>query len=308
MLRSAHARACLLGEHCDWAGQGASLVLPLANRLEVQVRAADWGLVIHSELGVTRVDATGRCLDSDPNRYVVAAARTLARHGVKLPPSRVVVRSEIPMGRGLGSSAALLVASLRALGAHAGVMLDRDQAAAWALEAESQDLGVPCGPLDPLACAFDQPQRIRWPDQQRKALGKAPPTLVVLLPDPVPAAPILEALNAARDQPAVQAALRTWGEAAEQGAQDLDRQDWAALGQKLDRAQAAYDSLDLPALQAPRLGALIAELRGLGALGAKFMGAGGERSAVAVFSTPSHLADAQRVLESRGLQCLSGGV
>lgn len=304
MLRHAHARACLIGEHCDWAGRGASLVLPLQARMQVQVRASDWGLAVHSELGHTRVDATGRCLPGDPNRYVVAVARTLAKRGVPLPPARAVVRSEIPIGRGLASSAALCVAATRALAGHAGITLSDAQVADIATQAEVEDLGVACGRLDQLACMVGQPTLIRWPEETSTVVDGAPHVLVVCLPEPVPAGPLLKDLQAHRDSPEIAAALQVWGEGALAAADCLRAQDWVGLGDEMNHAQSAYEAIGRPLAQAPQLSALCGQLREAGALGAKFMGAGGERSAIAVFGTEAEAASGAMALTGQGLRCV----
>ena len=302
MLRTASARACLIGEHCDWAGQGASLILPLQAQIEVQTRAYDWGLVVHSELGRTRVDATGRCMPQDPNRYVVAVARTLAKRGVPLPPARAVVRSQIPIGRGLASSAALCVAATRSLAGHAGITLSNAQVADIAFQAEAEDLGVPCGRLDQLACMANSPTLVTWPDETSSVLSQSPHALVVCLPEPVPAGPLLQAFQSKPQ--ALQAALLVWGQGALHSAEALESADWAALGGFMNQAQSAYAAIDLPIAHAPMLSALCVELRTLGATGAKFMGAGGERSAIAVFASAQELEQAARELGEKGLTCV----
>ncbi|MFT5586125.1 MAG: mevalonate kinase [Cognaticolwellia sp.] len=302
MLSTAHARACLIGEHCDWAGQGASLVLPLQAQLHVQTRASDWGLVVHSELGHTRADATGRCLPQDPNRYVVSVARTLAKRGVPLPPARVLVRSQIPIGRGLASSAALCVAATRSLAAHAGITLSDAQVADIAFQAEAEDLGVPCGRLDQLACMATSPTLMTWPDETFKVLSQPAHALVVCLPEPVPAGPLLKAFQS--NPQALQAALQVWGQGALRASEALESADWAALGGFMNQAQSAYEAIDLAIAQAPKLSALCTDLRVLGATGAKFMGAGGERSAIAVFESDQALEEAARLLGEKGLICI----
>ena len=302
MLSTANARACLIGEHCDWAGQGASLVLPLSAEIQVQTLSCDWGLVVHSELWHTRVDATGRCLPQDPNRYVVAVARTLAKRGVPLPPARVVVRSEIPIGRGLASSAALCVASTRSLAGHAGINLSDAQVADIAYQAEAEDLGVACGRLDPLACLAKSPTLVRWPEETSTVLSQSPHVLVACLPEPMDADPLLQAFRS--NPKAMAPALKTWGEGAVLAAEALESGDWNTLGQLLNQAQSAYEAIELPIARAPKLSALCAALRDQGALGAKFMGAGGERSAIAVFASAEAVDAAAAKMEEAGDVCV----
>ena len=72
----------------------------------------------------------------------------------------------------------------------------------------------------------------------------------------------------------------------------------------MNQAQSAYEAIDLPIAHAPMLSALCVELRTLGATGAKFMGAGGERSAIAVFASAQELEQAARELGEKGLTCV----
>ena len=262
MIHHAPGRACLIGEHCDWAGgpAAACVVVPLRAGVEVTVRRADWGLVVHSAYGVTRMGAEGRCVADDPNRYVAAVARELLRRGHKLPPARVVVRSDLPAGRGFSSSAAVCVAAARALAAHAGVPVD---AADVAYRAERDDLGVNCGEMDPLACAAGVPLFVSWgPPRSQRALrpGARVPLLVAAFPDEVPAGPLLSALDEARPV----AAFEAWGRGAERAAAALEAGDLVALGAELDAAQEVYEGLGVPALEAPKLGERCRQLRALG--------------------------------------------
>ncbi|HJN75420.1 MAG TPA: hypothetical protein QGF58_15940 [Myxococcota bacterium] len=306
MIHFAPGRACLLGEHCDWAGgvDAACLVVPLKVGIEVTVRRADWGLVVHSAYGVTRMGADMRCVAEDPNRYVAAVARELLRQGLSLPPARVVVRSTLLAGRGFSSSAAVCVAAARALAAHAGVEVD---AAGVAYRAERRDLGVNCGEMDQLASAAGAPLFIDWgPPRAERRLrpGLSIPLLVAAFPDEISAAPILAALAEARPS----AAFAAWGAGARRAAVALEAGDLVALGAELDAAQAVYESLELPALQAPKLGETCDALRALGALGAKFSGAGGDRSLVAVFEDDGGLARGRVLLEERGLIVLDASL
>ena len=296
----------MVGEHCDWASgpDAACLVVPLRVGVEVTVRRADWGLVVHSDYGITRMGSDVRCVADDPNRYVAAVARELVRRGHVLPPARVVVRSTLPAGRGFSSSAAVCVATARGLSAHASVEVP---VADVAYRAEHDDLGVACGEMDPMASAAGAPLFIDWgPPRTERAVvpGSATPLLVAAFPDEVLAGPILDALADARPN----AAFQSWGAGARRAADALERGDLVALGSEMNAAQAVYEGLDIPALRAPKLVETCAALRARGALGAKFSGAGGDRSLVALFADEASAAAGQAVLESRGLLVLDASV
>ena len=90
--------------------------------------------------------------------YVVGVAVVLVRHGVIDPPrARLVVSSDVPQSVGVSSSAALEVATARALGAGA---LDPLRLAALCQEAENHVVGAPCGIMDQVTVAVGTPGAI----------------------------------------------------------------------------------------------------------------------------------------------------
>lgn len=293
----APGRVCLLGEHTDWAevqSPRACLVAPVPQGVWARVYAAPaWSLT--SPFGSGPLDLRAPPHPSDPLGLVRAVLRRLGAPD-RLPPLHLALEGDLPAGRGLSSSAATAVALVRAVsrvdpaalwaGVEPGSEPEANRIAQVALEAERDGLGVNCGLMDPLACAWGRPLAVRWgPRVQVRALPGGPlPLRVYSFPSPTPAAPILAALRRAldRQEPALLHALRVWGEGALAGADALERGDLAALGARMNAAQEAMEGLPLPELRAPAVERLCRDWRATGALGAKFSGAGGERSAVAV--------------------------
>ena len=156
----APGRVNLIGEHTDYNG---GLVLPLALGLatQVAVRWRDDGRVRgRSQLAGEQSAA----LADGPAATWLDHVRGVARVGASDGrwPARgfdVEVRSDVPAGAGLASSAALGVATACALAAAAGdppcTDDDRARLALVAHEAEHDFVGVPCGTMDQLvsACA-----------------------------------------------------------------------------------------------------------------------------------------------------------
>ena len=213
-----------------------------------------------------------------------------------------MVRSSLPMGRGFSSSAAVCVASAVALAGHAQVELDPDTAAEVALAAERDDLGIGCGPMDPLACAHGRILHIRWPSGEKRLLDGEPLLLAAAFPTATNSDHILTALSENLNRSDVRKAIDGWGELAEEGAECIS--DPVALGALLNRAQALYDAIALPPLAAPGLGRARAAIDEL-CTGSKFTGAGGDRSLVAVFQHPDARAEAGRRLHELGLIAVS---
>ena len=84
--------------------------------------------------------------------YVIGVAIVLVRHGVIDPPTaRLEITSDLPRSVGVASSAALEVATARALGAE---VIDPFRLAALCQEAENHVVGAPCGIMDQVAVAL----------------------------------------------------------------------------------------------------------------------------------------------------------
>ena len=81
-------------------------------------------------------------------QYLLGVALVLVRHAViPIPRVRLEVASELPTSVGVASSAALEVATARALGA----AVDQMRLAALCQEAENHVVGAPCGVMDQVA-------------------------------------------------------------------------------------------------------------------------------------------------------------
>jgi len=158
----APGRVNLIGEHTDY---NLGLVLPMAIDLACFVATApspSGVLCVHSiQLGEGaewRVEdipsATPQGKWSD---RVVGIARELALRGVPIAGQNLLIDSEVPLGGGLSSSAALGVALGLALGgpapggSHAALELAR---LAWTVE--NDFVGVPCGIMDQFISANGQ--------------------------------------------------------------------------------------------------------------------------------------------------------
>lgn len=87
--------------------------------------------------------------------YVVGGLLALAReHGLR-PPSglRLLIRSDVPEGKGVSSSAALEVAALHAMAVAYGVALDPRALALLCQQVENLVVGAPCGVMDQMTAA-----------------------------------------------------------------------------------------------------------------------------------------------------------
>ena len=162
---SAPGRLDLLGGVADYAG---ALVLEVPTRVTTTVTATpDDRLRVGdveftpgavAELaGLPYGEIRARLADVPRwTRYLIGVALVLVRHGVIGPPAvRLTVASDVPSSLGVSSSAALEVATARALGADRSV--DPLRLAVLCQEAENEVVGAPCGVMDQVAVTVGTP-------------------------------------------------------------------------------------------------------------------------------------------------------
>jgi len=151
---TAPGRVNLIGEHTDY---NEGFVLPLALQLGVTVAAARRADGVSAVRSMQR-DGVARYVAATvaPGRitgwaaYVAGVAWALRISGVEVPDAELLVDSDLPVGAGLSSSAALGCAAGRALLDLAGVNLPPTELALVARRAENDYVGAPTGVMDQL--------------------------------------------------------------------------------------------------------------------------------------------------------------
>src|SRR5438034_3334630 len=155
---SAPGRVNLIGEHTDYNG-GPVLPVALGVRTTVVAGPADAGVL---EVVSTRDGHLTR-LDPRDHRaagwaaYVAGVWHELTAaggRGERLAGARVAVAGDVPVGAGLASSAALTVATAKALALLARAPLTPRQIAGVAFRAEHDHVGVRCGIMDQTIAAL----------------------------------------------------------------------------------------------------------------------------------------------------------
>jgi galactokinase len=158
----APARANLIGEHTDYATNAGHVLptpLPFYTTVSVQETSGPAGRIVLSsdkypdETVTLDVDAAPKGQWTD---YVVGSARVVSRSAA-LPALAVHVASDVPIGSGISSSAALCVATIRSLKGLLGLDLNDEQIALLAHQAEHDYVGVPCGKMDQFASSVGRP-------------------------------------------------------------------------------------------------------------------------------------------------------
>ena len=158
LVYRAPGRVNLIGEHTDY---NEGFVFPAAIDLYTRVTVAprnDRKLLIHSQsfsndieidLDDSRANARGHWSD-----YVRGVALMLERAGHRLKGAGLDVRSTVPIGAGLSSSAALEVAAGHALLETSGHDVDRLELAKLCQQAENEFVGMRCGIMDQFIACF----------------------------------------------------------------------------------------------------------------------------------------------------------
>jgi galactokinase len=151
----APGRVNLLGEHTDY---NDGFVLPIAIPLQTCVAldySVDAAFHVYSAILDQQVSFSPRG-PAPPGfaRYIEGCIRLLEERGVTVPPLHMYVSSEVPMGAGLSSSAALEVAALRALRALLRLPLDDVSIARIGQQAEIRYANVRCGIMDQMAVSL----------------------------------------------------------------------------------------------------------------------------------------------------------
>jgi galactokinase len=153
----APGRVNLIGEHTDY---NLGFVLPVALQLATTVAmapACDGKLRIYSEhhremrewnaAEIGSIERAGHWSD-----YPIGVARELAHAGHPIAPANFLIRSSVPEGSGVSSSAALEVSS--ALAFLHGRSIDPLDLARLCQRAEVSFVGMPCGIMDQYVSIF----------------------------------------------------------------------------------------------------------------------------------------------------------
>lgn len=152
---SAPGRVNLLGEHTDY---NDGFMLPVATPQRTMValsRSGDDHFHFYSpNLDATVTFAKDGSAPQGFGSYIEGCIRLVQAEGIEVPPLRVYVETDLPVGSGLSSSAALEVATLRAMRALLGFELDDVKLARIAQRAEIEYARVNCGIMDQMASSL----------------------------------------------------------------------------------------------------------------------------------------------------------
>lgn len=153
----APGRINIIGEHTDYnegfvlpAAVNRCVLVAVRPRSDRQVRAYSVNLRREVRFHLDRLRRVARSWAN----YVRGVAWALQERGARLPGVDMAIESDVPIGGGLSSSAALEVAAAYAWMRVAGLRISRRNLALLCRKAENEFVGVPCGIMDQFASAM----------------------------------------------------------------------------------------------------------------------------------------------------------
>jgi galactokinase len=150
----APGRVNLIGEHTDY-NDGFVLPFAIDRYVELEIEESDkfcfYSNNLNEEVKLSSLQKTNSWAD-----YVVGVIKEIEKRGYKIQPVKIKVDSNIPIGAGLSSSAALEVASAYAISEYFGLNLSKIDIVKISREAEANFVGVNCGIMDQFASAFSK--------------------------------------------------------------------------------------------------------------------------------------------------------
>ncbi|MBD2358406.1 galactokinase [Tolypothrix sp. FACHB-123] len=187
---SASGRVNLLGEHTDY-NDGFVLPTAIPQQTTVQLGFSNDGQhQFYSENLQERVNILD--IHHSPSgfaSYIFGCIEVLKQSGYTIPSLNVYVQSSVPIGSGLSSSAALEVATIRAIRQLLNLPINDVEIAQIAQQAEIHYAGVQCGIMDQMACSLADTQHILFLDTrtlERRLLPLPEQTSIVVIDSGVP--------------------------------------------------------------------------------------------------------------------------
>ncbi len=277
----AAGKVILLGEHGVVYGRHA-LALPIPDAVAVTLTESD---ALMHDLPAEFVDLL------------------LSQMGVENSHWRIGVDSRLPFGKGLGSSAAIAVAIVRAFDQRLGLGFDDERVNAIAFECEKLAHGTPSG-VDNTLSTYARPMLFCNDGGLQVTtieVNETPPLLIAWGDEKGRTSEQVASVRERRDQaPAhFDAVFDEMDRLSRQGADFLRAGSWQELGALMNLCHGLLNAIGV---STPNLERMVTLARQAGATGAKLTGAGGGGSIVAL--CPDDIDAVEQALQQGGYQTL----
>ncbi|MDP2767344.1 MAG: mevalonate kinase [Candidatus Methanoperedens sp.] len=282
---SAPGKIYLFGEHAVVYGEPA-IACAVELRTRVSAKSSD-AITIYSGIGNTG-------LDFEVHPYVSSAIKRLGS-----PDVSIEITSDIPVGSGLGSSAAVTIATLAAINIEFGLGYENEKLAKIGHEIEKEVQGA-ASPTDTFVSTFGGVVEI----PSRKRLNLLDCGIVIGNTNkgasPKKTAKLVKQVAALKEEypDAINPIIKTIGSFARQGEVLVSEKNYTSLGKLMNVNHGLLDALGVCTM---KLSTLVYAARNAGAYGAKLTGAGGGGCMVALTDSPHKVADA---IEKAGGQAI----
>lgn len=186
----APGRVNLLGEHTDY---NDGFVLPIATPQRTYVALGystdDMCHLYSATLDQSVIFRRKGDIPAGFGSYIEGCMRMVDEYGVDVPALNIFVNSDVPVGAGLSSSAALEVAMLRALRSLLGAGFDDVELAKMAQQAEIRFAKVKCGLMDQMASSIADQEHMLFLDirtLERRLLSLPENTELIVIDSGIP--------------------------------------------------------------------------------------------------------------------------
>jgi hydroxymethylglutaryl-CoA reductase len=290
-------KVILAGEHAVVYGRHA-LALPVRNAVSATVKRSDAG----TTLAIPQWRVSEVVADNSRSGVGTAVLRIFDLLGLEGDFS-IRVDATLPRAMGLGSSAAVAVAIIRAFDVHLGLGLDNERVNAIAFECEKLAHGTPSG-IDNTVATYGEPLLFcndGGLQVEPLVLAEPLPLLVACSHSPGLTKQQVAGVRARYDAHPLQyeSLFDDIDELCLAARDALSQGDYAELGMLMDVCQGLLNAIRV---STPELEAMLALARAAGAAGAKLTGAGGGGSIIAL--CPERIAEVDAALTGAGFRTL----
>jgi hydroxymethylglutaryl-CoA reductase len=295
-----HGKTILLGEHSVVYGRHA-LAAPVPLAIRARVEDADEGTTFMiPRWGVEQRLSAG---NEHPGSFLQSLGLLLEKFDIADRSMRIQVYPNVPRAMGLGGSAALAVAVIRALDRHCGLNLSEDDICALAYECEKVAHGTPSG-IDNTVATYGRTLLYqRGEPALIKPLELAEPLPLVIGLSGVES---LTAKMVARVRRAWERNRMLYERIFDdidaltlQGVEALESRDLEQFGELMNICQGQLNALQVSSWEIEEL---IQVVRDNGALGAKLTGGGGGGAMIAL--CPEDRGRVVRAIKNAGYQAM----
>jgi len=303
-MSSGHGKIILLGEHSVVYGRHA-IAAPVPLAIQARIADGDKGV----ELIIPRWSIKQRLHHSEAKQHSFEKSLALVLGELKLnqPSMRIEIFPNVPRAMGLGGSAALAVAVIRALDRRYQLGLSDERVNELAFECEKIAHGTPSG-IDNTLSVYGKPMLFRAGDQplREEIAIQGPIDLVIGISgiESLTAATVARVKKAREQRPALYEEIFDQIDSLVlQAVQALQQRDIETLGELMNVCQGLLNAMQVSSWE---LEEMIQIARNCGALGAKLTGGGGGGSMIALCpSDPEAIARVEHGLKQAGYQSMA---